>query len=108
MGWARSQYADFNGRLLRNGVDWQELDADDLVDVIYTMIIEDIMNMEVSRTEARETIDKRLEDAELRAKLAKGEKPEAKPFVLDQAAMSRMGIKIPLPASKAEHRGVAQ
>ncbi len=98
MGWARTNYADFNGRLLRNGVDWQELDATDVVDICYSFIIDDIMNMEVSRVEARETIDKRLEDAELRYKVAHGEKPEPKPFVLDDAAMARMGIKMPKPA----------
>ena len=97
--WARDVYADFNGRLLINGVDWQILDADDVADIIYSMIIDDIMEMGAARSEARETIDKRLEDHLVREQARKGIKPEAKPFVLDNAQMARMGIRIPKPAA---------
>jgi hypothetical protein len=61
--------------------------------------------METSRVEARETIDKRLEDAEMRAKLQRGVKVEPKPFVLDASTMARMGIKMPKPAAPTTPQG---
>lgn len=81
-----------------NGVDWQVLDADDVCDMIYSLIIDDIMEMGAARSEAREVIDKRLKDHEVRAQVRQGIKPEPEPFVLDNAQMARMGIRIPKPA----------
>jgi hypothetical protein len=83
---------------LRNGVKWHKLDGEQLCDVIYTMIIDDICEMGVARVEAREQIDKRLKDELIRYNAKHGVKQEPEPFKRDPALAARLGIKLPAPA----------
>lgn len=80
--------------MIRNGVDWEELDAADLCDVVYTMIIDDIMEYGAARVEAREIIDKRLKDNLMRMNARQGIKQEPEPFKLDPSLAAKMGIKL--------------
>jgi hypothetical protein len=100
LGWAAENWADFNGRLLCNNVDWEQLDAEQICDVAYTMIIDDIMELGSSRVEAREVIDKRLKDVVIRDNAQRGVKTEPEPFKLDASTAAQLGIRLPTPAVK--------
>jgi hypothetical protein len=82
-------------------VDWEDFDGEELCDVIYSMIIDDICEQGVARTEAREAIDKRLADHLMRYNAQRGVKQEPEPFRLDPAMAAKLGIRIPMP-SKAQ------
>ncbi|HEX4503878.1 MAG TPA: hypothetical protein VH187_22355 [Scandinavium sp.] len=86
------------GRLLLSGLNPYKLDATQLVNVCYSMIISDLMNFEISRVEARETIDKRIKDMVQSEKIRRNIKVEPEPFHMSPAMMAQMGIKINQPA----------
>jgi hypothetical protein len=80
-------------------VDWEKLDAAELCDTAYSMLIDDVMEFGAARVEAREIIDKRLKDTMIRMNAKRGIKQEPEPFKLDPAMASRLGIKLPTPAT---------
>lgn len=75
-------------------VKWWKLDADVFVSLCYSMLIDDLVTFEISRAEAKETIDKRLSDIQQAMQIKRGIKPEAKPFVMSAEMMSKIGINI--------------
>jgi len=81
-------------------VRWERLDGEELCDVIYTMIIDDVCEMGVARVEAREAIDKRLADHLMRNNARRGIKQEPEPFKIDPAMMAKLGIKLPMAQGK--------
>jgi hypothetical protein len=97
LGWARENWSDVEGQLILAGVDPYDLDAAQLVNVCYSLLVTDISNLEVSRVEARETLDKRLAEAAMARNLKRGIKPQAEPFKLSPAMMAQMGIRIHKP-----------
>jgi hypothetical protein len=95
-------WSDFEGRCLFASVKWYELDAAELVNLCYSMLLGDIISGEISRTEARTEFEKRLNDYKQTTEIKKGIKPEAEPFKLSPAMMSQMGVKVHKPKPKAE------
>jgi hypothetical protein len=79
--------------LLRNGIYWKEFDAAQLINVIYSTLVDYLVTYETSRQEAKDTLDKRLDDAVRRTELRQGKKVEAKPFVLSPQMASQLGIR---------------
>lgn len=94
MGWAQENWADFNGRCLLAGINPEKIDATDLVDLCYSLLIEDLTNMETSRVEARQTVDKRIDEIVKAEMLKHNIMPEPEPFKLSAAMAVQMGIKI--------------
>lgn len=94
MGWARENHTDFIGRCIQMRVKWKKLDAVELVALCYSMLIDDLITIETSRVEAKETIDKRLSNITQAEKIKRGIKPEAEPFVISKEMMAKMGINI--------------
>jgi hypothetical protein len=88
--------------LLRQGVDWEVFDAAQLVNVIYSFLVENLVTYETSRQEARETIEKRLADIVLRIDAGRGKKIEAEPFRLSPQMARSMGIRLPKSAAEAK------
>jgi len=83
--------------LILAGVDWSELDGAELVNVIYTTMVNDITNIETPRGEARKILDERLDEVDRQYKLQKGIKPEPEPFVMSSSMIAQMGIPIHKP-----------
>ena len=81
--------------MLRNGVYWKEFDAAQLINVIYSTLVDYLVTYETSRQEAKDTLDKRLDDAVRRTEVRHGKKVEAKPFVLSPQMANSLGIKMP-------------
>jgi hypothetical protein len=81
-------------------VNWEDLDAAELCNVIYSMVIDDVCEQGVARVEAREAIDKRLADHLMRFNAQQGIKQEPEPFKLDPAFAAKLGIRLPAPAGK--------
>jgi hypothetical protein len=89
--------------LLLTGQDPFHLEAAQLINVCYSMIVSDVMNIEITRTEARETINKRLDEIVQADMIRRNIKVEPEPFKLTPAMMAQMGIKInPKPAKDGE------
>lgn len=60
IGWALEIWPDIHGRMMMNGVDYMSLDAADMMDLLYSCIVDDVMRGDVSRNEVREQIEKQL------------------------------------------------
>ena len=102
---------DIKGRMIMNDVDYMALEADDLINVLYTCIIDDLTSANASRQDVREEVNKKLaevkmiydnkvfqnkrREAESAGKpLTPGDLPEAEPFVLTPQMQQTLGIPI--------------
>jgi predicted transcriptional regulator len=61
-------------------------------------LVDNLVTYEVSRQEARETLEKRLADAVIRIDAQRGKKIEAQPFVLSPQMARSLGIRTPKSA----------
>lgn len=93
MDWAANTWADFEGRCIAAGIKWYELDGCELVNLCYAWILDD-MYIETPRVEARQELDKRLNDIKIASDVRQGKKPEAEPFKLSPAMMAQMGVRV--------------
>jgi len=94
LDWATNTWSDFEGRCVAAGIKWYELDGCEVVNLCYSWILSDMMNSETSRVEARQELDKRLNDIQIASDVKRGVKPEAEPFKLSPAMMAQMGIRV--------------
>jgi hypothetical protein len=99
------------------GIDFEEIDAEQTVSLMYSMMVDDVMSVGVSRAEAREAIDKEIMNVALssEARRAKARQdrqreagqpveplPPAQPLELSPDIMSAFGLRPPKPRPPAE------
>jgi len=103
--------------MLMAGLDWTVMEAEDLMNVFYSALIDDPVSMGVARQEVRQEVDKKLAEALLIYQAQKlayykqreeaGQpldvaKPEPAPFVLTPQMQAAFGLK---PRAKAIEGG---
>ncbi len=64
--WALEVWDDIEGKLLSNGVDPDDLNVEQMMRVLYSAMVDDVVSMEVSRAEAREAVDKEIANMVMR------------------------------------------
>lgn len=82
------------------GIDFDVLPANQAISVLYSLIVDDVTSVGASRLEAREAIDKKLDEiaVQMSITMKPAEKPEpetAKPFVLTPQVASMFNLKPP-------------
>lgn len=93
-----------------NGVDYMALDTDDMIQFLYSCVVDDLVSMGTSRQEVREEVDKKLAEVlmiynnriiqDMKTREAAGEPvdmanaPEAEPFVLSPQMQQALGLRV--------------
>lgn len=97
--WGLEVWDDIEGRLIMKGIDVESISAEQMIKLLYAAMIDDVLNFEVSRSEARDAVDKEIANQVLRVearRLAQKNEPQdtvAAPVDLTPDLMYTIGLR---------------